>query len=133
MVYLSRRLEDILDAFADRISKPRLFLTDKMQIALGKLTSYFALIEILNLISKWDAPYMLFVIAEDSFLNYRVSFMSSFVVALTQYSYLISIFEEWLGLWLTQFKKKKKEKLVSGCGKQGKLLSLDWRQNTGAL
>ena len=26
----------MLDAFADRISKPRLFLTDKMQIALGK-------------------------------------------------------------------------------------------------
>ena len=34
---LSRRLEDMLDAFADRVSKPRLFLTDKMQIALGKL------------------------------------------------------------------------------------------------
>ncbi|RVW28590.1 Gamma-secretase subunit APH1-like [Vitis vinifera] len=30
-----RRLEDILDAFADRVSKPRLFLTDKMQIALA--------------------------------------------------------------------------------------------------
>ncbi|CAL5417034.1 unnamed protein product [Camellia sinensis] len=29
-----QRLEDILDAFADRVSKPRLFLTDKMQIAL---------------------------------------------------------------------------------------------------
>ncbi|KAF8393889.1 hypothetical protein HHK36_020087 [Tetracentron sinense] len=29
------RLEDILDAFADRVSKPRLFLTDKMQIALA--------------------------------------------------------------------------------------------------
>ena len=32
-----RRLEDILDAFADKASKPRLYLTDKMQIALGKL------------------------------------------------------------------------------------------------
>lgn len=32
-----RRLEDILDAFADRVSKPRLFLTDKMQIALGEI------------------------------------------------------------------------------------------------
>ncbi|KAK6279380.1 hypothetical protein POUND7_019647 [Theobroma cacao] len=30
-----RRLEDILDAFADRVSKPRLYLTDKMQIALA--------------------------------------------------------------------------------------------------
>ncbi|KAF5742726.1 hypothetical protein HS088_TW09G00784 [Tripterygium wilfordii] len=30
-----KRLEDILDAFADRVSKPRLFLTDKMQIALA--------------------------------------------------------------------------------------------------
>ncbi|XP_057546901.1 gamma-secretase subunit APH1-like isoform X1 [Amaranthus tricolor] len=30
-----KRLEDMLDAFADRISKPRLFLTDKMQIALA--------------------------------------------------------------------------------------------------
>ena len=33
----SRQLEDMLDAFADRVSKPRLYLTDKMQIALGKL------------------------------------------------------------------------------------------------
>lgn len=32
-----RRLEEMLDAFADRVSKPRLYLTDKMQIALGKL------------------------------------------------------------------------------------------------
>ncbi|KAI4370403.1 hypothetical protein MLD38_018758 [Melastoma candidum] len=30
-----KRMEDILDAFADRVSKPRLFLTDKMQIALA--------------------------------------------------------------------------------------------------
>ncbi|XP_004309614.1 PREDICTED: gamma-secretase subunit APH1-like isoform 2 [Fragaria vesca subsp. vesca] len=30
-----KKLEDTLDAFADRVSKPRLFLTDKMQIALG--------------------------------------------------------------------------------------------------
>ncbi|KAG5602674.1 hypothetical protein H5410_034044 [Solanum commersonii] len=30
-----KKLEDILDAFADRVSKPRLFMTDKMQIALG--------------------------------------------------------------------------------------------------
>lgn len=30
-----KRLEDILDTFADRASKPRLFLTDKMQIALA--------------------------------------------------------------------------------------------------
>ncbi|XP_058181573.1 gamma-secretase subunit APH1-like isoform X2 [Rhododendron vialii] len=30
-----KRLEDMLDAFADRVAKPRLFLTDKMQIALA--------------------------------------------------------------------------------------------------
>ncbi|XP_073046323.1 gamma-secretase subunit APH1-like isoform X2 [Primulina eburnea] len=30
-----RKMEDILDAFADRVSKPRLFITDKMQIALA--------------------------------------------------------------------------------------------------
>ncbi|KAL4312543.1 hypothetical protein GQ457_01G034430 [Hibiscus cannabinus] len=30
-----KRLEDILDAFADRVSKPHLYLTDKMQIALA--------------------------------------------------------------------------------------------------
>jgi len=30
-----KRLEDVLDAFADRVAKPRLFLTDKMQIALA--------------------------------------------------------------------------------------------------
>ncbi|KAK6943088.1 Gamma-secretase subunit Aph-1 [Dillenia turbinata] len=32
---LYKRLEEILDAFADRIAKPRLYLTDKMQIALA--------------------------------------------------------------------------------------------------
>ncbi|XP_062172589.1 gamma-secretase subunit APH1-like isoform X2 [Alnus glutinosa] len=30
-----KRLEDILDGFAERVSKPHLFLTDKMQIALA--------------------------------------------------------------------------------------------------
>ncbi|KAJ4723300.1 gamma-secretase subunit APH1-like [Melia azedarach] len=30
-----KRLEDMLDAFADRVGRPRLFLTDKMQIALA--------------------------------------------------------------------------------------------------
>ncbi|KAI3919152.1 hypothetical protein MKW92_031691 [Papaver armeniacum] len=30
-----KKLEDILDTFADRVSKPRLYLTDKMQIALA--------------------------------------------------------------------------------------------------
>ncbi|CAN6580420.1 unnamed protein product [Malus baccata var. baccata] len=30
-----KKLEDTLDAFADRVSKPRLYLTDKMQIALA--------------------------------------------------------------------------------------------------
>ncbi|KAK4489976.1 hypothetical protein RD792_000630 [Penstemon davidsonii] len=32
---LYMRMEEILDAFADRVSKPRLFITDKMQIALA--------------------------------------------------------------------------------------------------
>lgn len=41
---LVRKLEDVLDAFADRVSKPRLFLTDKMQIALGKIAFPFVLI-----------------------------------------------------------------------------------------
>nr|VDD16996.1 unnamed protein product [Brassica rapa] len=39
-IYLScypKRLDDVLDSFADRISRPRLFLTDKLQIALGTL------------------------------------------------------------------------------------------------
>ncbi|CAH2059917.1 unnamed protein product [Thlaspi arvense] len=30
-----KRLEDVLDSFADRISRPRLFLSDKLQIALA--------------------------------------------------------------------------------------------------
>ncbi|KAK1289876.1 Gamma-secretase subunit APH1-like [Acorus calamus] len=30
-----KRLEDLLDSFADRVSKPRLMVTDKMQIALA--------------------------------------------------------------------------------------------------
>lgn len=38
---VGRRLEDILDAFADRVAKPRLFLTDKMLIALGKNMEFF--------------------------------------------------------------------------------------------
>ncbi|RID40327.1 hypothetical protein BRARA_J00382, partial [Brassica rapa] len=32
---LYMRLDDVLDSFADRISRPRLFLTDKLQIALA--------------------------------------------------------------------------------------------------
>ncbi|KAJ8559815.1 hypothetical protein K7X08_003873 [Anisodus acutangulus] len=31
-----KKLEDILDAFADGVSKPRFFMTDKMQIALDQ-------------------------------------------------------------------------------------------------
>ncbi|KAI7732391.1 hypothetical protein M8C21_025789 [Ambrosia artemisiifolia] len=30
-----KKMEDMLDAFADRVAKPRLYLTDKMQIALA--------------------------------------------------------------------------------------------------
>ncbi|KAK4428754.1 Gamma-secretase subunit APH1-like [Sesamum alatum] len=32
---LYKRMEELLDAFADRVSKPRLLITDKMQIALA--------------------------------------------------------------------------------------------------
>lgn len=35
----------MLDAFADRVSKPRLFITDKMQIALGKFVGFIFLFE----------------------------------------------------------------------------------------
>jgi len=35
LLIFCRRLEDMLDAFADRVSKPHLLLTDKMLIALG--------------------------------------------------------------------------------------------------
>lgn len=52
MICLSRRLEDILDTFADRVSKPRLFLTDKMLIALGKLSNYLPQLYLLDLLSK---------------------------------------------------------------------------------
>lgn len=41
MLCYVRKLEDILDAFADRVSKPRLFITDKMQIALGRMLKIF--------------------------------------------------------------------------------------------
>jgi hypothetical protein len=34
--FTSRKMEEMLDSFADRISKPRLCLTDKMLISLGK-------------------------------------------------------------------------------------------------
>lgn len=34
-------MEEMLDAFADRISKPRLCLTDKMLISLGKFLWYY--------------------------------------------------------------------------------------------
>jgi hypothetical protein len=33
--YFSRKMEEMLDAFADKISKPRLSWTDKMLIYLG--------------------------------------------------------------------------------------------------
>ena len=36
-LFFTRKVEEMLDAFADRISKPRLYLSDKMLISLGKL------------------------------------------------------------------------------------------------
>lgn len=49
-----RRMEEILDAFADRVSKPRLFITDKMQIALGKLSCCIFIAE-----CAWVLPHVL--------------------------------------------------------------------------
>lgn len=34
-------MEEILDAYADRVSKPRLYITDKMQIALGTVIGLY--------------------------------------------------------------------------------------------
>ncbi|KAG6438044.1 hypothetical protein SASPL_102977 [Salvia splendens] len=35
LLFCIRRMEEMLDAYADRVSKPRLYITDKMQIALA--------------------------------------------------------------------------------------------------
>ncbi|XP_047269960.1 gamma-secretase subunit APH1-like isoform X2 [Capsicum annuum] len=45
-----KKLEDILDAFADRVSKPRLFMTDKMQIALAIIALAFATIHTFSMV-----------------------------------------------------------------------------------
>lgn len=34
-------MEEMLDAYADRVSKPRLYITDKMQIALGMFVGFY--------------------------------------------------------------------------------------------
>ncbi|CAA2985371.1 gamma-secretase subunit APH1-like [Olea europaea subsp. europaea] len=49
-----KRLEDILDAFADRVSKPRLFITDKMQIALAVIALAFVTIHTLSMVIAFN-------------------------------------------------------------------------------
>ncbi|KAJ9701443.1 hypothetical protein PVL29_006687 [Vitis rotundifolia] len=49
-----KRLEDILDAFADRVSKPRLFLTDKMQIALALIALAFVTIHTFSMVIAFN-------------------------------------------------------------------------------
>ncbi|KAH7572781.1 hypothetical protein JRO89_XS03G0011300 [Xanthoceras sorbifolium] len=49
-----KRLEAILDAFADRVSKPRLFLTDKMQIALALIALAFVTIHTFSMVIAFD-------------------------------------------------------------------------------
>ncbi|XP_043723101.1 gamma-secretase subunit APH1-like isoform X2 [Telopea speciosissima] len=49
-----KRLEDILDAFADRISKPRLYLTDKMQIALALISLGFVTIHTFSMVIAFN-------------------------------------------------------------------------------
>lgn len=46
-------MEEMLDAYADRVSKPRLYITDKMQIALGTLVY----ISILSVLGCWCLPF----------------------------------------------------------------------------
>ncbi|XP_031406990.1 gamma-secretase subunit APH1-like isoform X2 [Punica granatum] len=49
-----KKLEDILDAFADRVSKPRLFLTDKMQIALALIALSFVTIHTFSMVIAFN-------------------------------------------------------------------------------
>ncbi|XP_058181574.1 gamma-secretase subunit APH1-like isoform X3 [Rhododendron vialii] len=49
-----KRLEDMLDAFADRVAKPRLFLTDKMQIALAIIALAFVTIHTFSMVIAFN-------------------------------------------------------------------------------
>ncbi|XP_021910101.1 gamma-secretase subunit APH1-like isoform X2 [Carica papaya] len=49
-----KKLEDILDAFADKVAKPRLFLTDKMQIALAIIALAFVTIHTFSMVIAFD-------------------------------------------------------------------------------
>ncbi|XP_020586271.1 gamma-secretase subunit APH1-like isoform X3 [Phalaenopsis equestris] len=51
---LYKRLEEMLNSFADRTSKPRLFLTDKMQIGLAIISSAFLLIHTFSMVIAFN-------------------------------------------------------------------------------
>ncbi|EXB68655.1 Gamma-secretase subunit APH1-like protein [Morus notabilis] len=51
---LYKRLEDVLDAFADRVSKPRLYATDKMQIALAIIALAFVTIHTFSMVIAFN-------------------------------------------------------------------------------
>nr|GLL49428.1 gamma-secretase subunit APH1-like [Ipomoea trifida]GMD96749.1 gamma-secretase subunit APH1-like [Ipomoea batatas]GME06548.1 gamma-secretase subunit APH1-like [Ipomoea batatas] len=54
LTFLSRRLEDILDGFADRVSKPRLFITDKMLISLAIIALAFVTIHTFSMVIAFN-------------------------------------------------------------------------------
>ncbi|XP_025015707.1 gamma-secretase subunit APH1-like isoform X3 [Ricinus communis] len=49
-----KRLEDILDDFADKLSKPRLFLTDKMLIAMAIIALAFVTIHTFSMVIAFN-------------------------------------------------------------------------------
>ncbi|RLM79560.1 gamma-secretase subunit APH1-like [Panicum miliaceum] len=55
LTLLSRKMEEMLDAFADRISKPRLSLTDKMLISLALIALGFLVIHTFSMIIAFNA------------------------------------------------------------------------------
>jgi len=77
LLFLCRRLQDMLDAFADRISKPHLHLTDKMLIALGKKTEAFMPIFLSDCICL-TINYLLLSAAGTTFLILLTLFYLSF-------------------------------------------------------
>ncbi|OEL17776.1 hypothetical protein BAE44_0021206, partial [Dichanthelium oligosanthes] len=55
LTLLTRKMEEMLDAFADRISKPRLSLTDKMLISLALIALGFLVIHTFSMIIAFNA------------------------------------------------------------------------------
>ncbi|KAM0875378.1 hypothetical protein ACQ4PT_036831 [Festuca glaucescens] len=54
LTLLSRKVEEMLDAFADRIAKPRLCLTDKMLISLAIISLGFLVIHTFSMIIAFN-------------------------------------------------------------------------------